>query len=147
MMTCRICKSEGVFKGLLFYCSNSQCHSVYWDKYKVKALIRENKTDPDIVKNILKSANVPKWKSGEHYCYLLRIRSKEKFVYVGMTGMHPYERYLNHIRGYKSSPTAKKYATAMITYEGPMSHQDAIDREIKWGKELEEKGYEVIGPK
>ena len=67
-------------------------------------------------------------------------------VYI-YTSMHPHERYLNHIRGYKSSSTAKKYATAMIAYKGPMTHKNAVDREIEWGKELEKKGFEVIGPK
>lgn len=145
-MLCRVCKSNGNFKGLLFCCSNTNCNSVYWDKYKVKALISEHKDNPEIINEILKSAGVPKWKSGEHYCYLLRLRSKENFVYVGMTGLHPYERYLNHIRGYKSSSTAKKYATALISFEGPMKKDTAIKRELEWGKELEKKGFKVKGP-
>jgi len=60
-----------------------------------------------------------------------------------MTGLHPYERYLNHKRGYKSSRRAKKYATAMKIFEGPMAYEETISREITKANELREEGNEV----
>ena len=49
--------------------------------------------------------------------------------YVGMTGLHPYERYLNHIRGYKALMAANKMAVSMIDFEGPMTREEAEARE------------------
>jgi predicted GIY-YIG superfamily endonuclease len=66
-------------------------------------------------------------------------------VYVGMTGLHPYAGYLNHVRGYKSSHHAKKSATDLITYEGPMSHDDATEREPKLAAELRQEDFVVYG--
>jgi len=60
-----------------------------------------------------------------------------------MTRLHPYERYLNHKRGYKASKCARQYATAMKSFEGPMTYEEAISREITKANELREEGNEV----
>ena len=73
--------------------------------YKVKKGTEEFQT---IKKEILTGTKLPKPQG--KYVYTLRLKSKPKYIYVGMTGLHPYERYLNHIIGYKSSLYAKKYA-------------------------------------
>ena len=65
--------------------------------------------------------------------------------YVGMTGLHPYERYLNHIRGYKASWAPKRMAVTMVSYEGPMSHDKAKARERELADKLKEQGYDVHG--
>ena len=56
--------------------------------------------------------------------------------YVGMTGLHPFERYLNHVRGYKASWATKRMAVTMIGFEGPMSHKEAKAREPAKAQEL-----------
>ena len=119
---------------------------MHWYKKKVKFQYFNNNNDKDqIKKQILIDANVPKSKG--KYCYRLRLKKKINYNYVGMTGLHPYERYLNHLLGIKSSRYAKNLATALIEFEGPMRNDEAIIREIEWGKELEKKGFIVEGPK
>lgn len=152
-MKCRVCGSDSSTSGLLFRCEGEDCDAVHWDKTKIlqnkKEILLENS---DLRKQILQDARVPnpiKTGNKRHYCYLLRLRLKgeRKPVYVGLTGLHPYERYLNHILGYKSSSIAKKKATALIKYEGPMLYNDAVLREKNWFKEMVEEGCDAHGGK
>ena len=62
-----------------------------------------------------------------------------------MTGLHPHARYLNHVRGYKAASSVRKFGTAMISFEGPMLHVDAIKREVGVAEELCLKNFEVFG--
>ena len=62
-----------------------------------------------------------------------------------MTGLHPHERYLNHIIGYKASTRAKRFATALISFEGPMPSELAKEREPELANELRDKGFNVHG--
>ena len=103
-----------------------------------------NKVPPARIKEILLDAIIPKSKG--HYVYTLRLRGKHKYLYVGMTGLHPYERFLNHLIGYKSSKFAKKFATALIEFEGPMKYEIARDeREKGRANEYRAEGFEVEG--
>ena len=144
---CRICQSQAKQFGLLYRCQNQSCNSVHWDKGKVKKLKKALKEDPELLKQVLNDASVPEpIKSGNsHFVYVLRLRGELNTVYVGMTGLHPYARYLNHVRGYKSSHHSKKRATALITYEGPISHDDAKKREPELADELRNKEHIVYG--
>ncbi len=151
-IVCRVCSSEGYFDGLLFKCS--QCTAVHWDKWKIKKSFSKLKKDSEefktLKKQILSEAKVPK--SQGNYCYKIRLRKQKKYkldndFYIGRTGLHPYERYLNHLLGKYSSKHAKNYGTAMIEFEGPMKLETSKLREPAWGKEEEEKGFKVIGPR
>ena len=142
---CRVCGEIGIFYGLLFKCTN--CVAVHWDKTKLRKLfnkIEKNSPEWNLIKEtILKEAETPKSKG--HYVYTLRLKSKPKYLYVGLTGMHPYERYLNHIIGHKASKYAKKYATALIEYEGPMKYDIAVEREKSRANEWRADDYRVEG--
>ena len=166
-MTCRVCQSETDVRGLLHRCSNNTCRAVYWDKFAVKRLLKENKeksneASPDWVQNVLREAEVPESVAGEYYVYIIKLRKslpkntpaqkREKMpnsgngrFYVGMTGLHPFERYLNHVRGYKASWATKRMAVTMIGFEGPMSHKEAKAREPAKAQELRDEGYDVHG--
>ena len=156
-MSCRICKSDTFQNGLLHKCTDNECSSVYWDKKKLKRILNSN---PDIgsakkhemLSSILSEAKVPSFVSGESYVYLVRLRGKwpqgtKGRIYVGMTGLHPYERLLNHQRGYKASSIVKKLGTALVGFEGPMSHDEAVKREPELAEELKAQGYDVHGGK
>jgi predicted GIY-YIG superfamily endonuclease len=108
----------------------------------------------------LKEAKVPEFKRGEYYVYTIKLRknlpkntSAKRQIkmpnngsgrfYVGMTGLHPYERYLNHIRGYKASWAANKMAITMTGFEGPMTREEAEAREPARAQELRDEGYDV----
>lgn len=125
-------------------CNSKVCGGVHWDKGKVKKALREN---PEAVGELLFEAEVPERLKGQqsHFVYVLRLKGELNAVYVGMTGLHPYARYLNHIRGYKSSKYTKRRATALINFEGPMTAEEAKAREVKLADELREKNYQVYG--
>ena len=141
---CRVCKARANQSGFLYRCKDSSCGAVHWDKRKVKNQLRNN---PESLTAILEEANVPaplKVKKSK-YVYILRLKGGLNSLYVGKTGLHPYERYLNHIRGYKSSKYTKRNATALVRFEGPMIEDDAIKRERELAMELREENYTVCG--
>ena len=164
-MNCRICHSPTKQTGLLYRCTSSSCDAAHWDKFAVKKIVRDNKdtvkeASPPWFRSILKDAEVPKSVSGKAYVYTIKLRKNlpkntnakhlEKMpnagngrFYIGKTGLHPFERYLNHIRGYKAAWAAKRMAVAMITFEGPMSHEEAVKREPELAQELRELGFDV----
>ena len=121
-------------------CIDSQCGAVHWDE----SVLNEALDDEEVLKRVLVDADVPKWVSGKKYVYvlLLKIGGKDA-LYVGMTGLYPYARYLNHKRGHRASRIAKKHATAMKSFEGPMTDDEARSREITKAKELKDEGNEV----
>ena len=167
-MICRVCKAHTVQTGLLHRCSNKNCHAVHWDKSAVVKVKNANKTStkeasPTWVQKLLSEAGVPTSSNGESYVYIMRLKKNipdrvpEEFrskqpnkgngrFYVGMTGLHPYARYLNHLRGYKSSWFVKRLGTVMIEFEGPMSKKEAEKREPQKADELRSEGFDVHGP-
>lgn len=143
-MKCRICKLETKQTGLLYRCQSQQCGGVHWDKGKVKKHLLKS---PDTLAIILEEAEIPTplKTQNSHFVYVLRLKGEMNAVYVGVTGLHPYARYLNHIRGYKSSRHAKGRATALITFEGPMTAKKARQREPELANELRQMDYTVYG--
>ncbi len=138
--TCRVCGQPTRRSGYLHRCIDSQCGAVHWNE----SVLNLELDDRKVFRKILVDADVPEWISGHKYVYVLLLKEEGMDVlYVGMTGLHPYERYLNHKRGYKASRRAQQYATAMKSFEGPMTHEDAISREITKTDELREEGNEV----
>ena len=144
---CRVCKSKAKLTGLLYRCESSSCGAVHWDKGKVKKLKQKFVENEALLLSVLSEAKVPTSPTSNktNYVYLLRLRGQLNAVYVGMTGLHPYHRYLNHIRGYKASRHTKKNATALIRFEGPMAYNAAVEREQKLALELRLEGYKVYG--
>ena len=138
---CRVCNSIAFEKNYLFYCQSELCGSVYW---KInKTLKKELKDDKNKKLNLLIETGVPTNQKKGHYVYILRLKGEVNSIYVGMTGLHPHERYLNHIIGYKASFRAKKFATALISFEGPMPFKTAKEYEPQLAKELTQKGFNV----
>ena len=143
----KICGSETNQSGYLYRCENQLCDGVHWDNRKIRKLKKILAENPDSLKQVLSDAKVPEPVKAKtsHFVYVLRLKGELNAVYVGMTGLHPYARYLNHVRGYRSSRHSKKRATALVTYEGPMSHEDAKIREPKLADELRQKEFVVYG--
>ncbi|MAF20677.1 MAG: hypothetical protein CMI55_03280 [Parcubacteria group bacterium] len=138
--TCRVCGQPTRRSGYLHRCIDSQCGAVHWNENVLSQALDDSK----VFRKILVDADVLEWISGQKYVYVLLLKGKGiDALYVGMTGLHPYERYLNHKRGYKASKCARQYATAMKSFEGPMTYEEAISREITKANELREEGNEV----
>lgn len=102
---------------------------------------------PDGLDKILSVAQVPEPIKGRlsKFVYVLRLKGEIDSVYVGMTGKHPYARYLDHIRGYKSSRHTKQRVTALIKFEGPMTYEAAQKREPELAEELRQSSHAVYG--
>ena len=146
-MTCRVCGESGTQKGLLFHCDKINCGSVHWNKSKVLKLRKEIELDDVLRSEILHEAGVPILdnNNNHHFVYILRLRGQLRSRYVGLTGLHPFERYFNHIRGYRASRIAKKKATALVSFEGPMSYIKAQIREPELAEILRLEGFDVHG--
>jgi predicted GIY-YIG superfamily endonuclease len=141
---CRVCGKQTVQNGYLHHCNSKTCGAVHWDK---RSVLKENLEDKAVLEKILDDAQVPDFLKAKksHYVYVLRLRGEPNAVYVGMTGLHPYARYLNHIRGYKSSSVAKSRATALLKFEGPMTSEKAVKREVSLAEELRAQNMIVYG--
>ena len=140
---CRVCNSVALEKNYLFYCQSKTCDAVYW---KINKTLKKDLKDDKIKKLIfLIESGVPINQKKGHYVYKLSLKGELNSIYVGMTGLHPHERYLNHIIGYKASSRAKKFATALISFEGPMPYETAKMYEPQLADELREKGFNIHG--
>ena len=140
---CRVWNSVALEKNYLFYCQSKTCDAVYW---KINKTLKKDLKDDKIKKLIfLIESGVPINQKKGHYVYKIRLRGELNSIYVGMTGLHPHERYLNHIIGYKASSRAKKFATALISFEGPMPYETAKMYEPQLADELREKGFNIHG--
>ena len=154
-MTCRVCQAETDRAGHLFRCKDETCGAAHWNKSAIRKLRKFNKDtakekSPDWISTLLVDGHVPEHVSGEHYVYKIRLRGSpvegaKGRIYVGMTGLHPMARYLNHLRGYKASRIVRDYGTALIGFEGPISNEEARAREPALADELRAQGYEVHG--
>ena len=143
--SCRVCEAPTKTTGLLSRCTDKSCGAVHWDKSAIRRLKRENLDNKDTWKNVLREADVPLPCKGKKskYVYVLRLKGELNALYVGRTGLHPYERYLNHLRGHKASRHAQKDATALVTFEGPMLYETAVKKETALAQELRDRGNTV----
>ena len=166
-MTCRVCGSPTLASGLFFRCSVNECLAAHWDKravLKVKKAHPNSQSgpSPEWVQKLLIDAEIPKPPKGECFVYTMRLkrdipeRVPAKFrgrlsnrgtgrFYVGMTSLHPYARYLQHLRGHKSSWYVRRLGTVMVAFEGDMTRLEAEERERTKFQELDEKGFDVHG--
>jgi predicted GIY-YIG superfamily endonuclease len=142
---CRVCGSIVSEKNHLFYCQSEVCSAVFWNKSAIKKIKKNLKEDYEFKKNFLIDAGVPVDNTNGHFVYKLRLRGQINSIYVGLTGLHPHERYLNHLIGYKASRKVKKFATSLIGFEGPMKYEKAKKREPELAQELRECGYNIWG--
>lgn len=104
--------------------------------------------------------------SMHHYVYVVLLDSKaathrsilranpgrdpnKPCVYVGMTGLNPEERYLNHKNGLKSAWVVKRYGIRLLPelYEwlNPMPFAAAGQMERDLADDLRSQGYTVTG--
>jgi hypothetical protein len=69
--------------------------------------------------------------------------------YVGMTGLSPEERFINHKAGVKAARVVTKYGERLVPrlYEhlNPMPYETAKEREVMLADSLRKRGYRVFG--
>jgi hypothetical protein len=77
-------------------------------------------------------------------------RNREKpVVYVGLTGLAPEERFVNHKQGIKSSSLVRRYGLRLMpelyAHLNPMPYEAAAQMEKDLTEDLRRAGYTVIG--
>jgi hypothetical protein len=70
-------------------------------------------------------------------------------VYVGMTGLDPTVRFMNHKKGYKSSKYVQRYGICLLpelyTELNPLTYDEAVIAEEGLARRLRAEGYTVVG--
>lgn len=124
------------------------CDACWW----TKEAIRSGKEIDELVTDGV----LFDWRAAgsRHYSvYVVLLRNVPKIrgnaYYVGMTGVSPEERFLNHKRGIKSSRWVKRYGVALLralyAHLNPMEEEQALRMEEQLAEELLVKGFEVFG--
>lgn len=74
---------------------------------------------------------------------------KKPCVYVGMTGLQPEERFLNHKNGVKAAWVVTRYGVRLLpelfAHLNPMPFEAAAQMEKELAEDLRAQGYTVTG--
>ena len=143
-LTCRKCKKVTKKNGYLYHCKDIVCGAVFWDPN----VLNEDLDDAVILNQVLKNSNVPTDEELENdkyhrrnHAYVIFCKNSDAATtkinycyYVGQTGNHPYQRYLEHLRKYKSDPRLGNMRLAerawyMEYFEGPYRKNKALKLE------------------
>jgi len=165
---CRLCKSDCLKRGYLFKCSNISCLSLHWDVKSLrqdheiifkKKTFNENKQEINEKINVLLQEAGYKNSKGKNSTsvYVLRLSQNTPGTfnerdetlpkcYVGLTGLTPVHRMLNHIRGHKTAKIKTKFFTRCLIYtEENYNPEEGKKREETLHKELNELGWNAFG--
>jgi hypothetical protein len=90
---------------------------------------------------------------GHHCVYVVYLRNPRRDgkagYYVGMTGLTPEERFLNHKNGIKSASVVRRFGERLVpklyAHLNPMSYQEAAAMEKRLADELRARGFQVFG--
>ena len=91
--------------------------------------------------------------TGHHNVYVVYLRDPKgdgrAGYYVGMTGLTPEERFLNHKNGVKAARVVRKYGERLVprlyAHLNPMRFGEAVEMEAKLADSLRKRGYQVFG--
>ena len=139
-LLCRKCKKATKKHGYLYHCKDIVCGAVFWDPN----VLNEDLDDAVVLNQVLKNSNVPtdeeldndKYHRRNH-AYVIFCKNSDAATtkinycyYVGQTRNHPYKRYLDHLRKYKSDPMLGNMRLAerawyMEYFEGPYKKHKA----------------------
>jgi hypothetical protein len=74
---------------------------------------------------------------------------KQPCVYVGMTGLPPEERFINHKQGIKAASVVKRFGLRLLpelfAHLNPMPYAAALQMEQDLAEDLRRAGYTVTG--
>jgi hypothetical protein len=97
---------------------------------------------------------VAKKKAAGHHCvYVVYLRNPtgdgKAGYYVGMTGLTPEERFVNHKKGLKAARVVRKYGERLVpklyAHLNPMPYARAREMEALLADSLRKRGYAVFG--
>jgi len=74
---------------------------------------------------------------------------RKPYVYVGMTGLTPEERFANHKQGIKAAWAVTRYGIRLLpelfAHLNPMPYEAAVQMEMDLAEDLRMAGYTVTG--
>jgi hypothetical protein len=90
---------------------------------------------------------------GHHSVYVVYLRNPsgdgKAGYYVGMTGLTPEERFLNHKRGVKAARVVRQFGVRLVprlyAHLNPMTYRRAAVMEGLLADSLRKRGYQVFG--
>jgi predicted GIY-YIG superfamily endonuclease len=91
--------------------------------------------------------------TGHHHVYVVYLRNPKgdgrAGYYVGMTGLTPEARFLNHKNGVKAARVVRKYGERLVprlyAHLNPMPFGKAVEMEAVLADSLRKRGYVVYG--
>jgi len=100
-----------------------------------------------------KKPKKPSNRSDHHHVYVVYLRNPrgdgKAGYYVGMTGLTPEERFLNHKAGIKAARIVRKYGERLVprlyAHLNPMTFEAAQRQEIALAEDLRNRGFIVYG--
>src|SRR6187455_1451019 len=89
--------------------------------------------------------------TGHHHVYVVFLRNPKgdgrAGYYVGMTGLTPEERFLNHKNGVKAASVVRKYGERLVprlyAHLNPMAYAKAQRMEVVLAESLRRRGFIV----
>jgi predicted GIY-YIG superfamily endonuclease len=92
-------------------------------------------------------------KKPHHHVYVVYLRNPngdgKAGYYVGMTGLSPEQRFVNHKAGIRSASVVRKYGERLVPvlYEhlNPMAYDVALRMEGELAESLRKRGFVVFG--
>jgi hypothetical protein len=90
---------------------------------------------------------------GTHSVYVVYLRNPKgdgkAGYYVGMTGLSPEQRFLNHKGGIKAARVVRKFGERLVpklyAHLNPMPYEKAVRMEVELAESLRRRGYVVFG--
>ncbi len=159
-MKCRHCRATAQSSNLLgqkvehkylYKCERKECGRFFWHRQVLKLFnpdCPKSKKNQAIEKELCEYFRIP-IRQKERSVYVIKLSRNtgetKDTVYVGETGQHPLRRYLQHLRGYKSSKHVERRGKYLLSIEkGFKTDDESKNREKELASQLEEK-YFVTG--
>jgi predicted GIY-YIG superfamily endonuclease len=91
--------------------------------------------------------------SDHHFVYVVYLRNPKgdgkAGYYVGMTGLTPEQRFVNHKQGIKAAAVVKRCGERLVprlyAHLNPMPYARAVEMEVMLADSLRKRGYIVYG--
>jgi len=92
-------------------------------------------------------------RAGHHHVYVVYLRNPKgdgkAGYYVGMTGLNPDQRFLNHKQGVKAARIVRRFGERLVprlyAHLNPMPYEKAKAMEQWLAESLRKRGYLVFG--
>lgn len=90
---------------------------------------------------------------GHHHVYVIFLKNPKgdgkSGYYVGMTGLTPEQRFINHKSGIKAAGVVTRFGVRLVpklyAHLNPMPYEKAVLMEVALADSLRKRGFQVFG--